>query len=164
MLNPTSGLINEILKRFGGKPQPFLTSEKQAMNSIVFISAFSSCGYQMLIFLAGLKNIDQSMYEAARIDGANAWRQLISITIPSLKAIMNYQVITIIIQAFKLIVQPMVMTGGGPNYSTITILQYIYEEGFRHRYIGYAMSITVLFTIFLVVVSLCIRRIMKDEK
>ncbi|MGH4037491.1 MAG: carbohydrate ABC transporter permease [Sphaerochaeta sp.] len=164
LLNPTSGLINALLLKVGISAQPFLTSSKQAMNSIVGISAYSGCGYQMLIFLAGLKNIDGSMYEAATIDGAGKIRQLFAITIPALRAIMVYQMITIIIQAFKLIVQPMVMTGGGPDYSTMTILQFIYEEGFRHRYIGYAMSATVLFTIFLVIVSLIIRRIVPDEK
>ncbi|GAA3323290.1 hypothetical protein GCM10020331_046570 [Ectobacillus funiculus] len=66
-----------------------------------------------------------------------------------------FLVITTTIQAFKLIVQPMVMTGGGPDYSTITILQYIYEYGFRHRNIGYASAITLVFTVFL---SCCINR------
>jgi fructooligosaccharide transport system permease protein len=164
LLNPTSGLINEFLSQFGISKQPFLTSVTQAMNSIVVISAYSSCGYQMLIFLAGLKNIDQSMYEAATIDGANKIQQFFHITIPGLKAIMIYQLITIVIQAFKLIVQPMVMTGGGPDYSTMTILQFIYEEGFRHRYIGYASAVTVVFTIFLIVVSLIIKRILPNEE
>ncbi|MGD1816636.1 MAG: carbohydrate ABC transporter permease [Pleomorphochaeta sp.] len=164
LLNPTSGLINEFLSQFGISKQPFLTSVTQAMNSIVVISAYSSCGYQMLIFLAGLKNIDQSMYEAATIDGANKIQQFLHITIPGLKAIMIYQLITIVIQAFKLIVQPMVMTGGGPDYSTMTILQFIYEEGFRHRYIGYASAVTVVFTIFLIVVSLVIKRILPNEE
>lgn len=163
LLNPTSGLVNNVIMKLGGSQQPFLTSVGQAMNSIVVISAYSSCGYQMLIFLAGLKNIDQSMYEAATIDGAGKWRQFINITIPSIRAIMVYQVITIIIQAFKLIVQPMVMTGGGPDYSTITILQFIYEEGFRHRYTGYASAVTVVFTIFLIVISLIVKRILPDE-
>ncbi len=163
LLNPTSGLVNEVLSKFNIAQQPFLTSTKQAMNSIVVISAYSGCGYQMLIFLAGLKNIDQSMYEAATIDGANKVKQFIHITLPSLRAIMIYQIITIVIQAFKLIVQPMVMTGGGPEYSTITILQFIYEEGFRHRYIGYASAVTVLFTIFLIIVSLIIKKVLPDE-
>jgi len=163
LLNPTSGLVNEVLSKFNIEQQPFLTSTKQAMNSIVVISAYSGCGYQMLIFLAGLKNIDQSMYEAATIDGANKVKQFIHITLPSLRAIMIYQIITIVIQAFKLIVQPMVMTGGGPEYSTITILQFIYEEGFRHRYIGYASAVTVMFTIFLIIVSLIIKKVLPDE-
>lgn len=163
LLNPTSGLVNQILSNFKIAPQPFLTSTKQAMNSIVVISAYSGCGYQMLIFLAALKNIDKSMYEAATIDGAGRWKQFLNVTLPGLRAIMVYQFITIIIQAFKLIVQPMVMTGGGPDYSTITILQFIYEEGFRHRYIGYASSVTVIFTLFLIVVSLLVKKVLPNE-
>lgn len=164
MLNPTSGLINELLANVGISKQPFLSSASQAMYTIIVISAWSGCGYQMMIFLAGLKNIDGSLYEAADIDGANAFQKFLFITIPSLKPILMFLVITTTIQAFKLIVQPMVMTGGGPDYSTITILQYIYEYGFRHRNIGYASAITLVFTIFLVVISIIIKKLFREEK
>ncbi len=164
MLNPTSGLINELLANIGISKQPFLSSASQAMYTIIGISAWSGCGYQMMIFLAGLKNIDGSLYEAADIDGANAFQKFLFITIPSLKPILMFLVITTTIQAFKLIVQPMVMTGGGPDYSTITILQYIYEYGFRHRNIGYASAITLVFTIFLVVISIIIKKLFREEK
>lgn len=164
MLNPTSGLINELLANVGISKQPFLSSASQAMYTIIGISAWSGCGYQMMIFLAGLKNIDGSLYEAADIDGANAFQKFLFITIPSLKPILMFLVITTTIQAFKLIVQPMVMTGGGPDYSTITILQYIYEYGFRHRNIGYASAITLVFTIFLVVISIIIKKLFREEK
>ena len=164
MLNPTSGLINELLVQIGIAKQPFLSSSDQAMYTIVAISAWSGCGYQMMIFLAGLKNIDQSLYEAAEIDGANAFHQFLSITLPSLKPITMFLVITTVIQAFKLIVQPMVMTGGGPDYSTMTVLQYIYEYGFRHRNIGYASAVTLGFTVFLVVVSMIIKKLCREEK
>lgn len=164
MLNPTSGLVNEILQNIGLPAQPFLSSADQAMLSIVLISAWSGCGYQMMIFLAGLKNIDQSLYEAADMDGANSIQKLLFITIPSLKPILLFLVITTTIQAFKLIVQPMVMTGGGPDYSTMTILQYIYEYGFRHRNVGYASAITLVFTVFLVVVSIGIKKIFREER
>ncbi|WP_299093957.1 carbohydrate ABC transporter permease [uncultured Metabacillus sp.] len=164
MLNPTSGLINSILANVGLPKQPFLTSPDQAMLTIVAISAWSGCGYQMMIFLAGLKNIDQSMYEAADIDGANSLHKFLYITLPALKPIMMFLVITTTIQAFKLIVQPMVMTGGGPDYSTMTILQYIYEYGFRHRNIGYASAITLMFTVFLVVVSIGIKKLFREER
>lgn len=164
MLNPTSGLINEVLSNIGLSKQPFLTSASQAMLTIVFISAWSGCGYQMMIFLAGLKNIDHELYEAADIDGASVLHKFWYITLPSLKPITMFLVITTIIQAFKLIVQPMVMTGGGPDYSTITILQYIYEYGFRHRNIGYASAITLVFTIFLVVLSIGIKKMFREEK
>lgn len=164
MLNPTSGLINEILGKFGVNPQPFLTSTKQAMPTIVGLSAWSGCGYQMMIFLAGLKNIDGALYEAAEIDGANVFQKFWYITLPALKPISMFLVITTTIQAFKLIVQPMVMTGGGPDYSTITILQYIYEYGYRHRNVGYASAVTLVFTLFLIVVSLLIKKVFKEEE
>ncbi|MCP8970676.1 carbohydrate ABC transporter permease [Ectobacillus ponti] len=163
MLNPTSGLMNQILMSLGIPKQPFLTSATQAMPTIVFISAWSGCGYQMMIFLAGLKNIDSSLYEAADIDGANTLQKFWYITLPGLKPITMFLVITTTIQAFKLIVQPMVMTGGGPDYSTMTLLQYIYEYGFRHRNIGYASAITLAFTVFLVVISVGIKRLFKEE-
>lgn len=164
MLNPTSGLINQILSNIGLSKQPFLASSSQAMVTIVFISAWSGCGYQMMIFLAGLKNIDPQLYEAAEMDGANALQKFLYITLPSLKPITMFLVITTTIQAFKLIVQPMVMTGGGPDYSTMTLLQYIYEYGFRHRNIGYASAITLLFTVFLVVLSMGIKKLFKEER
>ncbi len=133
------------------------------MPTIVAISAWSGCGYQMLIFLAGLKNIEHSLYEAAEIDGANNWSKFLHITIPSLRPVTMFLIITTTIQAFKLIVQPMVMTGGGPDYSTMTILQYIYEYGFRHRNVGYVSAITLVFTLFLVVVSILIKKVLKEE-
>lgn len=164
MLNPSSGLINQILMNIGLEKQPFLSSASQAMITIVVISAWSGCGYQMMIFLAGLKNIDHELYEAADIDGASVWHKFLYITLPSLKPITMFLVITTTIQAFKLIVQPMVMTGGGPDYSTITILQYIYEYGFRHRNIGYASAITLMFTVFLVVLSIGIKKLFREER
>ncbi|OUM94603.1 MAG: ABC transporter permease [Thermobacillus sp. ZCTH02-B1] len=164
LLNPNNGLINEILMALGLSPQPFLTSPSQAMYTIVVISAWSGCGYQMMIFLAGLSNIETSQYEAAELDGCGPLRKFWYITLPGLKPITMFLVITTTIQAFKLIVQPMVMTGGGPDYSTMTILQYIYEYGYRHRNIGYVSAITVVFTIFLIVVSVLIKKLFREEK
>lgn len=164
MLDPNGGLINIFLSKFGISAQPFLSSSKQAMPTIVFLSAWSGCGYQMMIFLAGLKNIDGQLYEAATIDGANSFDKFIHITLPSLKPIVMFLVITTTIQAFKLIVQPMVMTGGGPDYSTMTVLQYIYEYGYRHRHVGYASAISLVFTLFLVVTSVFIKKAFKEEE
>lgn len=164
MLDPNAGLINTMLSKFGFNPQPFLSSSKQAMPTIVFLSAWSGCGYQMMIFLAGLKNIDSQLYEAATIDGANAFDKFWHITLPSLKPIVMFLVITTVIGAFKLIVQPMVMTGGGPDNSTMTVLQYIYEYGYRHRNVGYASAISLVFTVFLVVVSILIKKVFKEEE
>ncbi|WP_212905392.1 carbohydrate ABC transporter permease, partial [Clostridium polyendosporum] len=114
LLNPSSGLVNTMLQKFGLPGQPFLTSTGQAMNTIVLMSAWQGAGYQMMIFLAGLTNIPADMYEAASIDGATKLEQFRYITLPSLKPTMAFVLITTMIGAFKLIVQPMVMTSGGP--------------------------------------------------
>lgn len=134
------------------------------MPTLVLLSAWAGCGYQMMIFLSGLKSIDRSMYEASDIDGASKVQQFFYITIPAIKNVAMFLVITTTIQAFKIIVQPMIMTGGGPDNSTMTVLQYIYEYGYRHRNVGYASAITLVFTIFLVVVSILIKKLFKEEE
>lgn len=113
LLNPTDGLINALLLKVGINAQPFLTSPKQAMFVIIAISAWQGAGYQMLIFLAGLQNIPSEIYEAARIDGANKWEQFRNVTLPMLKPTSVMILTTTLIDAFKLIIQPMVMTQGG---------------------------------------------------
>ncbi|MEK1831188.1 sugar ABC transporter permease [Priestia megaterium] len=113
LLNPNEGIINNVLTYFGVSAQPFLTSPKQAMFTIVFVSAWQGAGFQMLIFLAGLQNIPGDVYEAAQLDGMNKWQRFIYITLPLLKPTSIFIFITTLIGAFKLLVQPMVMTQGG---------------------------------------------------
>ncbi|WP_271207661.1 carbohydrate ABC transporter permease, partial [Streptococcus pneumoniae] len=125
LLNPNSGLLNAILNKVGIASQPFLTSPKQAMYAIVFVSAWQGAGYQMLLFLGGMQNIPQDVYEAAELDGFSKWAQFRYITMPLLKPTALFVLLTTLISAFKLIVQPMVMTQGGPLNSTITMVYYI---------------------------------------
>lgn len=158
MLNPNSGLVNAFLSWFGISPQPFLTSPDQALISIVMLSAWQGAGVQMLIFLAGLKNIPQHFYEMAVIDGANVLQQFFHVTLPSLKPITTFLVITTTISAFKLIIQPLIMTNGGPNESTVTVLQHMFVEGFRYRNIGYASAIAVLFVVLITIIALALNR------
>lgn len=164
LLNPNSGLLNQIIDFLGFEKQPFLYSTTQAIPTIAFISAWSCCGYQMLIFLSGLKNIPAELYEAAKIDGATKFQSFIYITLPGLKPITVFLVVTTIIGAFKLIVQPMVMTGGGPDNSTLTILQYIYEYGFRHRNTGYSSAVTIVFVTMLIGLSLLFKKFIHEEE
>lgn len=162
ILNPSNGLLNSMLGKIGIAPQQFLFSTKQAMPSIILISAWQGCGTQMLILLAGLKNIPPQLYEASSIDGASKWQQFLYITIPNLRNTFYFIFITITIQAFKLIVQPMIMTNGGPLDSTKTILFYIFENGFRFRNVGYASAISVLFIIMVVIISIIQQRVSKN--
>ncbi|GAB1808392.1 carbohydrate ABC transporter permease [Priestia megaterium] len=163
LLNQNEGIINNVLTYFGVSAQPFLTSPKQAMFTIVFVSAWQGAGFQMLIFLAGLQNIPGDVYEAAQLDGMNKWQRFIYITLPLLKPTSIFIFITTLIGAFKLLVQPMVMTQGGPVNSTMTVVYYIYQTGFTDRMVGYASSIALLFGTIIGLVTLAQRKLVKEE-
>lgn len=158
LLNPSSGLVNEILISFGISPQPFLSSPDQAMYAIIVVSAWQGAGYQMLIFLAGLQNIPNEIYEAARIDGASKWQQFLNVTLPMLKPTSLLILTTTLIDAFKLIIQPMVMTQGGPLNSTMTPVYYIYRTGFTDRQVGFASALTVVYGGMIIIFTLLQRK------
>lgn len=159
LLNPTDGLINVILETIGLDPQPLLTSPKQAMYVIILISAWQGAGYQMLIFLAGLQNIPAEVYEASKIDGATKWEQFKNITLPMLKPTSLMIMTTTLIDAFKLIIQPMVMTQGGPLNSTLTPVYYIYRTGFTDRQVGFASAVTVIYGGLIIMFALAQRKL-----
>jgi fructooligosaccharide transport system permease protein len=159
LYNPGDGLINSFLNIFGIPSQMFLRSSSQAMNSILVMTIWQGVGYQMVIFLAGLNNISQEMYEAASIDGANAFGKFIHITIPGLENVFAFIVVYVTIMAFKLFVQPHIMTFGGPENSTRTIVYYIYQNGFQYKKAGYASSIAVIFFLIVVIVSMILQKI-----
>ncbi|MES1039446.1 carbohydrate ABC transporter permease [Peribacillus simplex] len=164
LLNPNEGMINNVLTYFGISAQPFLTSPKQAIFTIVVVSAWQGAGFQMLIFLAGLQNIPVDVYEAAQLDGMNKWQRFIYITLPLLKPTSIFIFITTLIGAFKLLVQPMVMTQGGPVNSTMTVVYYIYQTGFTDRMVGYASSIALLFGTIIGLVTITQRKLVKEDE
>ena len=159
LLNPADGLINVIFEAIGFNPQPLLTSPKQAMYVIIMISAWQGAGYQMLIFLAGLQNIPSEVYEASKIDGATKWEQFRHITLPMLKPTSLMILTTTLIDAFKLIIQPMVMTQGGPLNSTLTPVYYIYRTGFTDRQVGFASAVTVIYGGLIIMFALAQRKL-----
>ncbi|SFG63485.1 carbohydrate ABC transporter permease [Oribacterium sp. WCC10] len=157
--NPSTGLINSLLKSLGMESINFLSNKKTAMNSIIFMSAWQGAGYQMMIFIAGLQAIPSSQYEAASVDGATAFQKLVYITLPGLKSTIKYVVMITMIQAMKLFTQPYVMTKGGPQNSTKTLVYYIYTEGFQEGNFGYACSAAAVFFIIVVTMSLVMKRL-----
>ncbi|MBC1417492.1 carbohydrate ABC transporter permease [Listeria fleischmannii] len=164
LLNPNDGLINTLLSKVGIPVQPFLTSPKQAMYAIVFVSAWQGAGYQMLLFLGGMQNIPRGLYEAAEIDGFSKFQQFRYITLPLLKPTAIFVLLTTLISAFKLIVQPMVMTQGGPMNSTMTMVYYIYQTGFTDRLVGYSSSIALLFTTMIGIITIVQRKLVKEDE
>lgn len=164
MYDPNNGLINQMLQSVGLPAQPFLESEDQAMNSIIAMSVWQGAGFQMLIFLAGLQDIPKHRYEAAAIDGANIWRKFWHVTLPGLRNVSILIIITITIAAFRLFVQPMVMTQGGPLGSTRTVIMYVLETGFTQRDVGYGSAIAVIFTLLVLIISIIQRKLMPDDR
>ena len=161
--NPNTGLINAFLTNLGMEPINFLTNEKTALNSIIFMSAWQGAGYQMMIFLAGLQGIPRDQYEAASVDGATPFQQFWSSTLPNLKGTIKYVIMITMIQAMKLFTQPYVMTQGGPRNSTKTMVYYIYTQGFQKGNFGYACAVAAVFFVIVVAMSLLMQKLTSEE-
>lgn len=151
ILNPQLGLLNGILELFGISGKAWLYDSKLAMFSIVLMSLWAGFGGNMMIFLAGLKGIPPIYYEAAKIEGASKWQMFTRITMPSITKTTFLVSTMLIIGTFQVFDQAFVLTKGGPGNATITIVYYIYNNGFKNLDMGYASSISlVLFAIILV--------------
>lgn len=157
------GILNTLLSHIGISAQPFIYSADQALTSIAIMSVWQGVGYQMIIFLGGLQAINPALYEAAEMDHATGWQKFKDITLPELKPLCIFVFITITIGAFRMIVQPMVMTGGGPAHSTYTIVYDIYETGTVNWEIGIASAMAIVFTLFVVVLTI-IQTVLTSER
>lgn len=158
------GILNTLLANFGIDAQPFIYSAKQALPSIAIMSVWQGVGYQMIIFLGGLQNINPALYEAAEMDHASAWQKFKDITLPELKPLCVFVFITVTIGAFRMLVQPMVMTGGGPDHSTYTIVYDIYETGTVNWEMGLASTMAIVFTVFVVILTIIQNVLTKDKE
>jgi multiple sugar transport system permease protein len=149
--HPRFGLINYILHFLGIGSIDWLGDPTYAMPAIIILAIWKNFGYNMILFIAGLQNIPQDLYEVAELDGASAWFKFKTITLPLLAPTTFFTSIITMIGYFQLFAEPYVMTQGGPLNSTLSIVLYMYQEGFRWWDIGYSVSIAfVLFAIILV--------------
>jgi len=149
LFHPSYGLLNYGLGRLGIGPIDWLGDPAWAMPAIIVFAVWKNFGYNMVILLAGLQSIPESVYEAARIDGASTWRQFRHITLPMLAPIVTMVNILTIAGYFQLFAEPYVMTQGGPLQSTVSVLYFMYEEGFKWWNLGSASA--VAFLLFLVI-------------
>ncbi len=148
--HPRFGLLNYALSFFGVDPIDWLGDPVWAMPAIILMSIWKGFGYNMIIFVAGLQNVPTQLYEAARMDGANAWQQFKSITLPMLAPTTIFVSIIAMINNFQLFTEPYVMTQGGPVNSTLSIVLLMYQQGFRWWNLGYSAAIAfVLFGVIL---------------
>lgn len=158
------GILNTLLANFGIDAQPFIHSAKQALPSVAIMSVWQGMGYQMLILLGGLQNINPALYEAAEMDHATSWQKFKDITLPEMKPLCVLIFITVTIGAFRMLVQPMVMTGGGPDHSTYTIVYDIYQTGTVNWEMGLASTMAVIFTVFVVALTIIQNILTKDKE
>jgi multiple sugar transport system permease protein len=151
LLNPHYGVLNYTLGRVGIPPVDWLGDPSWAMPAIIVFAVWKNFGYNMIIFLAGLQSIPEPLYEAARIDGASMWRQFRHVTLPMLAPIVAMVNTLTIAGYFQLFAEPYVMTQGGPLQSTVSVLYFMYEEGFKWWNLGSASA--VAFVLFLFIFS-----------
>ena len=146
------GLLNQVLSFAGIQGPDWLGDPRWAMPALILLAVWRGFGYAMVIFLAGLQNIPDELYEAARVDGAGTWRQFRHITVPQLGPTFVFVGIITAIGFLQVFAEPYVMTpDGGPLNATLTIVMLMYREGFRWWNMGYAAAIA--FVLFLLVLS-----------
>ncbi len=152
MYHPQQGLINGMLSAVGLPRQPFLNDAFQSLPAVAVMTVWKDVGFSMVLFLAGLAGIPEAYYEAAAIDGANAWQRFRAITLPLLSRTTLFVAVTTTIAAFQVFTPMYVMTRGGPLDATKVIVFYIYQNAFAFNDMGYAsaLSIIVLFLILAV--------------
>jgi multiple sugar transport system permease protein len=153
LFNTEAGFVNASLELVGIKGISWLGNEKLAMPVIALMSIWRRVGYFMLLYLAGLQNISKSMYEAADIDGANAFVKFKSITVPLLSKITVVIMVLLLRDALTIFQEVFVMTGGGPGNSTVTVPFLIYQEAFSYLRFGTAAAMSyILFVLAFIII------------
>lgn len=148
------GFINGILVHFGIDQIGWLSEKQVAMWSIALTTVWWTIGFNFLLYLSALQNIPDTVYEAAQVDGADAWRRLRSVTLPMMRPTTVLIVLLQILASLKVFDQIFLMTAGGPDGATRSIIQYIYDQGFSGYRVGYASAVSYIFFAMIVVVSL----------
>jgi multiple sugar transport system permease protein len=160
MFMKQGGLINNILNFVGIAKQPFLDSTSQAIYVVISNVIWQALGFYTIIFLAGIKQIPQTYYEAAKIDGASSWQRFKNVTIPMLNPTIVYLTVMASIQTLQVFTQVFNITSGGqgiaggPLNSTISVVLYIYQLAFVNYKMGYASAATVILFLIILCISL----------
>lgn len=158
LLNPSNGLVNHMLGSMGLGEPGWWTDPTWALPSVILASAWKDLGFVMVILLAGLQAIPQETYEAAKLDGANAWQSFRHVTMPLLSPSTFFVVVISLINGFQVFDQVYVMTGGGPGGASQVVVGHIYDLTFRYGRAGEASALSwMLFAVILLVTAIQIR-------
>jgi multiple sugar transport system permease protein len=156
LYQPGFGLINAALTAVGLKEVGWLSNPQVALLSVVILTVWWTVGFNFILYLAGMQQIPQELQEAARIDGAGVWARIRWVTLPLLSRFTSLIIILQVIASLQLFTQAYLLFNGGdgPNFSTRSVIQYIYDSGFTSFRIGFASAMTYIFFILILVVSL----------
>lgn len=164
LYDPFDGLFNYLLSLIGLGPYRWLNDPKMAMLSVIIMTVWKGLGYNVVLFLAGLQNIEPSLYEAAAIDGARPFQQFRYITLPQLSPTMYFVLIMGVINSFKVFTQIDVMTpGGGPLKSTLVVVYLIYQQAFNSFRFGEASALSVLLSGFILLLTV-LQRVFLEKR
>ena len=167
LYNPGEGLINEFIQTitFGALgPYDWLQNTRLVFPAIMLLSIWQGVGFQMVIYLAGLQEIPDSLYEAAEVDGANRLQQFFNVTLPQLRNTTIFVVLATTILAFKLFTQVEVMTRGGPQNASMTTIVHVVHQGWGQLKVGYASAISIVFFLIVLGISLVQRYFLREER
>lgn len=154
MFSSYYGVVNGVLNLVGIPSLPWLASVTWAMPAVIVVAVWYRVGYDMVLFLAGLQGIPEQLYEAAKIDGANAWQQFRHVTLPLLSPTTFFILIISVIGSFQVFNIIYVMTRGGPGYATSVYIYYLYQTAFNHFKMGYGSAMA--FVLFLLLAGLTV--------
>jgi lactose/L-arabinose transport system permease protein len=157
------GILNSGLNVIGLPSIPWLTDVAWSKPSVIILNIWNATGWYMIILLAGLQSIDPALYEAAEVDGANAFDKLFHITIPSLRKILFFCFIVETIGSFELFTEPYVLTNGGPMNSTLSVSLYLYRAAFEYNKFGYSAAMSFVLFAIIVIASLVQTKFMAEE-
>jgi ABC-type sugar transport system permease subunit len=154
--DPYGGVLNFILKQIGasGLSRAWLSDPVTSLFAVSLASIWAGFGYSFLLFLAALKGIPAEVYEAAKVDGANAWQAIRRVVLPMLRPIMTVVTILTILGAMQLYPLVAAMTNGGPGFSTQVPVMTIFNECFQSHHYGYASALSILFGVILLIISM----------
>jgi multiple sugar transport system permease protein len=165
LLDPTLGIINLFLQSIGVGKQGFFGVPEQAIAAVAGVNIWRHVGYNAILIFAGLKTIPRSLYEAATVDGANAWIQFQRITLPLLRPVLVFVLVTSVIGSFQIFDTIAVCCEGGPAGATRTIIYYIYEQVFERRInMGVATAASVVLFLILVTVTVIQTRYLQANR
>lgn len=154
LLDPSLGMVNHWLRAIGMGPQPFFGTPEQSIPTIAGVNIWRHVGFNALLFFAGLQAIPKTVYEAAHIDGANAIQEFFRITLPLLRPVTVFVMVTTLIGSFQIFDTVAVTTQGGPVDSTRVLVWYIYQNAFAFFKMGYATAMSMVLFVLLVVLTL----------